>query len=78
MPLGSMKSAGSASNRFDSLSAGATAVEAEECSSLLEPELLDVDVDVAAGVGEQSGEKSSTVQPVSSMSSARSPNPGNE
>lgn len=67
-----MKSAGSASNRFDSLSAGVTAVEAEECSCLSEPELLDVDV------GEQSGEKSSTVQPVCSMSSARSPNPGNE
>ena len=69
-----MKSAGSASKRFDSLSAGATAVEAEECSSLLKPELLDVDV----AAGEQSGEKSSTVQPVCSMSSARSPNPGNE
>ena len=73
-----MKSAGSASNRFDSLSAVVTAVEAEECSSLSEPELLDVDVDVDADVGEQSGEKSSTVQPVCSMSSARSPNPGNE
>ena len=68
-----MKSAGSASKRFDSLSAGATAVEADDCSSPLEPEF---DVDVAAG--EQSGEKSSTVQPVCSMSSARSPNPGNE
>ena len=75
-----MKSAGSASNRFDSLSAVVTAVEAEECSSLSEPELLDVDVDVDvdADVGEQSGEKSSTVQPVCSMSSARSPKPGNE
>ena len=77
-----MKSAGSASNRFDSLSAVVTAVEAEDCSSLSEPELLDVDVDVDvdvdADVGEQSGEKSSTVQPVCSMSSARSPNPGNE
>lgn len=83
LPSGSVNRAGSASKRLDSLSTGAPASAVEECcslsvssecSTLLEPGVFGVMCDV----GEQSGEYSSTVHPVVSMSSDRRPNPGKE